>query len=253
MKNETFGVLAEELKKMFTDLKLEDDDIFNESIMSVVAMRLYSDKTKFDYISNVITKVEEELSPLWGFNKTESDAPPYECAKEGRANARGISYLYTAKDIKTAILEMRPQMNMGFNIGVIKIIKDAKIFDLTYELNNIKDGDSLFVSDLHRISEEFSKPNFGDTLEYLPTQYLCEYIRNLGFDGIKFKSSVSTDGINILFFDTNENTRVYDIIESRVYSVKSIDIDINQVLPMEVLNWENYEKLVEPIVVKKSL
>ena len=42
---------------------------------------------------------------------------------------KGISYLYTAKDIKTAILEMWPQMQKMYNIATIEITRDAKLFD----------------------------------------------------------------------------------------------------------------------------
>lgn len=55
----------------------------------------------------------------------------------------------------------------------------------------------------------------------------------LGFDGIKFKSAVSAHGYNILFFDTDEETQMYDITQSKVYMVNSLDIHISQVLPVE--------------------
>lgn len=51
------------------------------------------------------------------------------------------------------------------------------------------------------------------------------------FDGFKFKSAVSKEGINILFFDINESSRVYDIIGSSVCEVNSLDINIGQILP----------------------
>ncbi len=53
-----------------------------------------------------------------------------------------------------------------------------------------------------------SKPNFGDPIEYAPTQFLCEYIKKLGYDGIKFKSAVSETGTNVLLFDVNEESRL---------------------------------------------
>ena len=52
-------------------------------------------------------------------------------------------------------------------------------------------------------------------LNYL-TQFLCEYIKRFGYDGIKFKSSVSATGNNVLLFDVNEKSRVYDITGSKV-------------------------------------
>lgn len=124
-------------------------------------------------------------------------------------------------------------MQKMYNIATIEIIRDAKIFDFTYSPEKIKEDEYSIVADLQRISEEFSKPNFGDQIEYAPTQFLCEYIKRLGFDGIKFKSAVSATGTNVLLFDVDAKTRVYDITGSKVYTVNTLDIDISQVMPME--------------------
>ena len=58
-------------------------------------------------------------------------------------------------------------------------------------------------------------------------------LKDLVFDGIKFKSAVSATGTNVLLFDVNAKTRVYDITGSKVYTVNTLDIDISQVMPME--------------------
>lgn len=190
--------------------------------------------TQDDFMRNArVKKISEQQAPFWGFDKKNCDAPPSRLAKEGRANAKGISYLYTTMDIETAILEMRPQMRKMYNIATIKVKKNGRIFDFTFLPDRPKEGEYINFLDLHKLSEEFSKPNFGDKQEYLPTQCLCEYIRRLGFDGIKFKSAVSAHGYNILFFDTDEETRMYDITQSKVYRVNSLDIHISQVLPVE--------------------
>lgn len=34
----------------------------------------------------------------------------------------------------------------------------------------------------------------------MPTQYLTETIKNMGFDGIRFKSALNSNGINIVLF-----------------------------------------------------
>lgn len=38
-------------------------------------------------------------------------------------------------------------------------------------------------------------------LQYLPTQYLGELIKNSGFDGLRFRSSLHQNGYNIVLFD----------------------------------------------------
>lgn len=232
-KNDMVIVLSEIMKDEFSNLEFDATDIFNESAMNIASIYLCGDEEKRKRITEKIDNLLNNKKDFYGFDKSNSDAPPNAYAKEGRANPKGISYLYTAKDIKTAILEMRPQMQKMYNIATIEIIRDAKIFDFTYSPEKIKEDEYSIVADLHRISEEFSKPNFGDQIEYAPTQFLCEYIKRLGFDGIKFKSAVSATGTNVLLFDVDAKTRVYDITGSKVYTVNTLDIDISQVMPME--------------------
>lgn len=232
-KNDMVIVLSEIMKDEFSNLEFDATDIFNESAMNIASIYLCGDEEKRKRITEKIDNLLNNKKDFYGFDKSNSDAPPNAYAKEGRANPKGISYLYTAKDIKTAILEMRPQMQEMYNIATIEIIRDAKIFDFTYSPEKIKEDEYSIVADLHRISEEFSKPNFGDQIEYAPTQFLCEYIKRLGFDGIKFKSAVSATGTNVLLFDVDAKTRVYDITGSKVYTVNTLDIDISQVMPME--------------------
>lgn len=229
--NDMVIALSEALKVEFSDLELDVTDIINESAMNIVSTFLCGDEEKSRRITEKIEDLLKKKTDFYGYDKKNSDAPPNAYAKEGRANPKGISYLYTAMDIKTAILEMRPQMQKMYNIATIKIIRDAKIFDFTYSSEATNEVKDPIVADLHRISEEFSKPNWGDPIEYAPTQFLCEYIKRLGYDGIRFKSAVSTTGTNVLFFDVDEKSRVYDITGSKVYVVNSLDVDVSQVIP----------------------
>lgn len=233
LNNDTVVAFVEIMKEELSDLEFDVADIFNEAAMSIASIHLCSDEEKSARITKKIDNLIKSKRAFYGYDKSNSDAPPNVYAKEGRANPKGISYLYAAKDIKTAILEMRPQMKKMYNIATIEITKDAKIFDFTYSPEEMKEDEYSIVADLHRISEEFSKPNFGDSIEYAPTQFLCEYIKRLGYDGIKFKSAVSSTGTNVLLFDVDEKSRVYDVIGSKVYVVNSIDIDISQIVPIE--------------------
>ncbi len=232
-KNKIVISLIDIINEEFPDLKIDASDIFNESLLNILSIRLLGNQSINKKIADKIDALMNKEDSFYGYDKKGSDAPPNELAKEGRANPKGISYLYATNDVNTAILEQRPQMGKMYNIATVQLIKDAKIFDFTYYPEKNNEEDYSVIADLHRISEEFSKPNFGDSIEYAPTQFLCEYIKTLGFDGIKYKSAVSNTGYNILFFDVNESTRVYDITGSKVYSVDSINIKSSQVVPME--------------------
>ena len=134
------------MKDEFSNLEFDATDIFNESAMNIASIYLCGDEEKRRRITEKIDNLLNNKKDFYGFDKSNSDAPPNAYAKEGRANPKGISYLYTAKDIKTAILEMRPQMQKMYNIATIEIIRDAKIFDFTYSPEKIKEDEYSIVA-----------------------------------------------------------------------------------------------------------
>ena len=62
-------------------------------------------------------------------------------------------------------------------------------------------------------------------LEYLPTQYLCEFIKNRGFEGVLYKSFLGS-GHNIVLFDENK----VECIETKLYEVTSIKVESEEVV-----------------------
>ncbi len=136
--------------------------------------------------------------------------PPKNMSKAGRANPKGISYLYLASDKETAIHEIQGQINKYVTIGKFKTSMNLSIFDLINP--RIEDpfalGDDLpFVLEHllffkmlgHQLSKPIS-PKDKDLL-YVPSQYLCEFIKNQGYDGIAYKSSAG-EGYNIALFQS---------------------------------------------------
>ena len=67
-------------------------------------------------------------------------------------------------------------------------------------------------------------------------------IKMQGYDGIKYKSAVAEQGVNILLFDVDESSRVYDIIGLKVYTVDSLDIGVSRMLPLPELETEYLDK-----------
>lgn len=142
----------------------------------------------------------------------EMGKPPNDKAPDGRANPKGISYFYGASDWKTSIAETRPYKSEVISIGEFKLVKAVKLVDLRNPMRSISpfqledDGLVLLHKDhmpfLNYLSESLSIPvlPYKNELEYLPTQYLCELIKDKGFDGIIFKSSLG-EGDNYVFFD----------------------------------------------------
>jgi hypothetical protein len=79
------------------------------------------------------------------------------------------------------------------SIAKIAIRDKLEVFDLTLS-QKIKGIDEIKRRLCKDLSEMFSTPVMfdDDILNYLPTQYISEYIKKLGYDGLKYKSNVSS-------------------------------------------------------------
>jgi len=131
-------------------------------------------------------------------------------ATEGRANPRGIGYLYLADDRDTACAEARPWKGSTLSLGLFKIRHELKLIDCTKvskrTLFYLKEPEPEIRENCvwDDINNTFSKPvnpNDPET-EYVPTQIIAEVFRKEGYDGIAYKSSYGK-GCNIVLFDIN--------------------------------------------------
>jgi len=153
--------------------------------------------------------------------------PPENKAKSGRANPVGIPYLYLASSLQTAIAEIRPAINDFVTVGRFKFLSAISVIDLQdvspFQFTDSEDFEILVnkIGYLKKLGEDLSKPiNPKDSeLQYLPTQYLCEFIKKSGWDGVAFKSSLS-DGYNLTIFSDEKckctKTDLYRIGKSKI-------------------------------------
>lgn len=169
------------------------------------------------------------------FKKEEMGCPPTpELATPGRANPNGIRYLYLCCDDQTPFYEVRPYYLDKVDIGEFLIQEDnLKIVDFTEKVNLFKvfydAGEDVFKQKVKRrvlfdvISKDLSRPlrSFDTELEYVPTQFICEYFKDRGADGIKFMSSVRDTGKNLVLF----YPRKAECVEVYPYEVSQIAID----------------------------
>ena len=139
-------------------------------------------------------------------------APPNRLTSHGRANPAGIPYLYLGSLPETAASELRP------HTGEVACVADFTISDplRAIDLRNPRKLVSPFlladasavgqlradIPFLERLGEELTRPVLpsGAAIDYIPSQYLCEFIKKCGYDGVVYRSSVS-DGINLALFD----------------------------------------------------
>lgn len=164
-----------------------------------------------------------------GYSIEESLSPPKHLSKEGRLNPKGISYLYTSTDINTCLLESKAFIGQDVSVAKIVVKQKRKIFDFTkvseYDLETIGTFNIRFQNLLQLIASKFSEPTFGNDELYLPTQFIAEFFKSEGFDGVKFRSAININGSNIVLFSDKE----CDVIDTNIVKIKSSEIVFEEV------------------------
>jgi hypothetical protein len=167
------------------------------------------------------------------FDVREMGAPPGRNASHGRANPAGIPYLYVGSNPKTAVSEVRPHTGETVCVVDLATPKNLKVIDLRRPKKMVSAfiladagaiarmrGDLPF---LERLGEELTRPVVPQAaaIDYTPTQYICEFIKKCGYDGLLYRSSVS-DGMNLALFDPAQVT--FGTV--RQYAVARVSVDI---------------------------
>lgn len=168
---------------------------------------------------------------ITGFDKYNSKEPPLGLSPTGRANHSGASYLYVADNPYTACAEVRPHLNDCISVGLFKICKPLTILDFSEDQNLhslSNDDDTISIARIiTRVMIQFCSC-VNDNDDYLATQYISDYIRKHGIDGICYRSSL-TNGKNYAIFNCSEDNVRF--VSSSIYFCHNIDyevIDINQ-------------------------
>jgi hypothetical protein len=140
--------------------------------------------------------------------------PPPMVASGGRANPIGIPYLYLAENEDTCVAEVRPNNASVIYVSEFVALGDLNLLSLTnprcdssvlkFEEQQMQDV-LCFLDLLERFSLELSKPILPDKshIEYIPTQYMCEFVKSVAnYDGIVFNSSFG-QGRNYVIFNSD--------------------------------------------------
>lgn len=159
--------------------------------------------------------------------------PPKELATAGRANPIGIPYLYLSDSAKTTYFEVRAVYLDNLSVGTFRVEDELKLVDFIYDVNLFLAYNDSTTSlkeivikkkIIDAISEDLSKPlrRYDSELEYVPTQLICEYCKQIvGADGISFESSLHKGGRNYVLF----NDRSAKCIRVDSHEITKIDID----------------------------
>lgn len=168
----------------------------------------------------------EPFGNFEGFDEKNSFVPPADHVSPGRANPEKIVYLYIAKEVITAIAETRPRIFDHISVAKIELLQDICLADFTTEYGPL--NSSLSVEIIRQLTAAFSSP-CKNTIDYIPTQFIAEYVKFKGIDGIIFRSSFIPNGTNITIF----RPEVAKPIASAPYRLDEIIYRARRMMPLQ--------------------
>ena len=203
------------------EVLVESESIWNEFCKELISYNRFFPSLRFDLelFRQLLVYLEWKIPANTFFYRSrisydgkifpaiEMGKPPVDKTKNGRTNPIGISYLYLASNIETAIAEIRPSHKDIITVGKFESLEKLSLIDLRnvspYQFSEDEDFDALisYIGLLKNLNTALSRvisPRDME-LEYIPTQYLCEFIKQNGWDGVAYKSSLA-DGYNIAIF-----------------------------------------------------
>lgn len=183
-----------------------------------------------------------EITDLWyrsrllsgdkPFALNEMGAPPAHLAGHGRANPAGIPYLYLGSTETTAVSEVRPHAGesacvASFQVSAVPVVdlRNPRKSVSPFILENAEQIAALRAALplLERLGDELTKPvqPRSAVFEYIPSQYLCEFIKKCGYQGVLYRSSVS-EGVNLALF----SPELACPVATKVVHVNRVTVDI---------------------------
>lgn len=142
--------------------------------------------------------------------RTKMGMPPKNWSTGGRANPPGIPHLYLAFHEDTCIAEIRPSTHSTLTVATFQTTDEVTFLDLSaiQPLNPFGLEDEEFsqlysYKLLKRLGHELSRPvkRSDNGVEYAASQYICEFVKSIGIEGIKYASSVHPGGQNLVLFN----------------------------------------------------
>lgn len=176
-------------------------------------------------------------SGLTVYESEQMACPPKELALGGRANPLGVPFLYLSDNPETVVYEVRASYLDELSIGTFKLKKEIgpiNLVDFTEDTPLFQPNTSTINKTIkgkllrQRISADLSKPmrRYDSELEYIPTQFICEFIKVFtGAFGIRFSSSLHPSGNNVVLFDQE----IMDCISVKKVKINTINLQATEI------------------------
>lgn len=175
------------------------------------------------------------------YARNEVGAPPPHIASEGRLNRHRMSVLYLASDELTAISEVRPHPGHILSVGQFLPRQSITVANLASPRVEGHASDKL-LDRLHLAISLGVFANLPVTPEtrhwYMATQLIGDAARESGFQGIMFRSTVSS-GTNLVVFDPSLFNQAHLV---RPVEVESLSYRIAPLLDASSVDLEDYEE-----------
>jgi hypothetical protein len=189
---------------MYNNRYFLDVDLDTDRLTELLGHLIADDLPGMWYRARILTEDTPYTTDKMG-------APPKRLATHGRANPTGIPYLYLGSRPDTAIAEVRPHTGEVACVAEFAIRGPLTAVDLRDPRKLVSPfvlADASAIGQLRadipfleRLGDELTRPVLprSAALDYIPSQYLCEFIKKSGYGGVVYRSSVST-GMNLALF-----------------------------------------------------
>ena len=200
-------------------------DVFASFLSSVV-------KTHRSGESFYRARIAENIN---GHSCDNMGAPPPKNRSAGRVNPEGIGVLYLSQEKETVLNEIRANVFDYVTIGTFRAKRDLRVVNLSglLKISPFDNIDTIECFALNReifceLSKEIAKPlrRSDSTLEYLPTQYISEFVKSQGYDGVEFDSTLRKGGHNLALFDLD----AAECFEVNTFEINGIDYLFNKTI-----------------------
>lgn len=143
-------------------------------------------------------------------------------ANANRMNRQGVSVLYVASEIDTALAEIRPHPAQLLSIGGFRPSKQLRVANFDVPIGRFAANDDRLATfaTIYHIDTLLSTPIVPEERHrYAVTQLLTDILIRRGFDGVTYRSSVG-EGKNLCAF--NPADFVYDDSTAAVRQVTKL-------------------------------